>query len=201
VNTEKTDPLREKIVDAALAQAERRSWDAVRLHDVALELGLALSDIHRHFREKEELVDAWFDRADSAMLAHAADPALLALSPRERLKRLMLSWLAPLAKHKRVTRQMIFNKLEPGHLHYQIGGLFRISRTVQWLREAARLDATLPRRAIEETVLTGIYLATFTRWLSDTADNTATVEAFLDGLLARAESMERVFGPVIPAPK
>lgn len=195
MNAEPTE-LREKILEAALAQAERRSWEAVRLHDVALELSVPLSEIHRHFREKEELVDAWFDRADSAMLALASDPSLLALSPRDRLKRLVLSWLAALAAHKRITRQMILNKLEPGHLHYQIGALSRISRTVQWLREAARRDATLPRRAVEETVLTGIYLATFTRWLSDTADNTAATEKFLDRLLARAESVERAFDTV-----
>jgi ubiquinone biosynthesis protein COQ9 len=184
------DPLRDKIIDAALALAERRTWEALRFHDIAAELGVTLTDIHRHFREKEELVDAWFDRADTAMLAYAGDLGLSAISPRERLKRLLLTWLRTLAPHKRVTRQMILNKLEPGHLHYQVGGLFRISRTVQWLREAARRDAVLPRRAIEETALTGIYIATFTYWMWDDSTDSSRTEAMLDGLLAGAERVE-----------
>jgi len=188
------DSQRDKIVDTALVLAARHSWEALRLHDVALELGITLADIHRYFREKEELVDAWFDRADRAMLAHATDPDLLAISPRERVKRLLLHWLATLAPHRRVTRQMILNKLEPGHVHYLAGGLLRISRTVQWLREAARRDAVLPRRAIEETVLTGIYLSTFVYWMSDDSQDSTATAALLDRLLAGAERVESAFG-------
>lgn len=191
------DSIRDKIVDTALMLAGRRSWEALRLHDVALELGITLADIHRHFYEKEALVDAWFDRADYAMLTYATDPALLAVSPRERIKRLLLTWLGTLIVHRPVTRQMILSKLEPGHLHYQVGGLFRISRTVQWLREAARRDAVLPRRAIEETVLTGIYVTTFVYWMSDESLDSKATAALLDKLLASAERLERMFGSAL----
>ena len=57
----------DRIVDAAVTLAEERSWEAVRLHDVAAALNITLDDIRRHFREKEDIVDAWFDRADSAI--------------------------------------------------------------------------------------------------------------------------------------
>ena len=63
--------LREAIVDTAVAIAERSSWEAVRLFDVATELAISLDDIRIYFREKEDLVDAWFDRADSQMLKAA----------------------------------------------------------------------------------------------------------------------------------
>ncbi len=192
--------VRDRIVDAALDLAERRSWEALRLHDVAVELDISLDDVRRHFREKEELVDAWFDRADTAMLGVAAKPDVAALPPRSRIHRLLMAWFAALAAHKRVTRQMLLNKLEPGHIHYQITGLLRISRTVQWWREAANRDAVLPRRAIEEAVLTGIYLTTFGRWMMDDADNTGPTAALLDNLLAGAERLERgpIFGRTLP---
>jgi AcrR family transcriptional regulator len=189
-----TQALRERIVDAALALAERRGWEAVRLHDIAAELGIPLDDIRKHFREKEEIVDAWFDRADQAMLHEAAKHEIAALTPRQRLHRLLMTWLGTLAAHKKPTRQMLANKLEPGHVHYVVGGLLRISRTVQWWREAAHRDAALPRRAIEETVLTGIYLATLTRWLADSSTDAANTAAFLDKLLAAAERTERALG-------
>src|SRR5437660_1991612 len=156
---------RDAIVDTALALSERTSWEALRLHDVAGALSIDLNDVRAQFREKEDIVDGWFDRADGAMLADAVRvDEYRALSARQRIERALMVWLGALAPYRRVTRQMIWHKLEPGHLHYQWGGALRISRTVQWLREAAGRDAALPWRAIEETALTGLYLATFFYW-------------------------------------
>lgn len=180
---------RERILNAALDLAGRKSWESVRLHDVAEELQMSLNEVRVHFREKEELTDAWFDRADAAMLAEADTPGFSELPPRERLHRLIMVWLQSLSGHRRVTRQMIRGKFEPGHLHYQYAGLLRVSRTVQWLREAAHRDAVLPWRAMEETVLTAIYLAVFFYWMRDDSENAARSAALLDKLLARAERL------------
>ena len=188
-----TKSIQDKIIDAALDLAARRSWERLRLHDVAAELKLDLNDVRAHFREKEVIVDAWFDRADAAMLHAATRAGISGLTPRERLHRLIMAWLAALAPHRRVTRQMIYGKFEPGHVHYQFAGLLRVSRTVQWLREAAHQDAVLPWRAIEETALTGIYLATFFCWMRDESENAVRTSKFLDRLLARAERLAQAF--------
>lgn len=182
---------RDAIVDAALKCADHTSWEAVRLHDVADVLGVTLNDVRTYFREKEDIVDAWFDRADGIMLEQASRPETSALPGRERLERALLAWFGALAPHRRVTRQMIWNKLEPGHVHYQINGLTRISRTVQWLREAAGRDAVLPWRAVEETVLTGIYLMTFFRWMYDDSPESVRTREFLRRRLERAERWAR----------
>ncbi len=184
--------LRDRIVDKALALAEQSgSWESVRLHQIAQALAIPLDDIRAHFREKEDIVDAWFDRADGALLAEAARPEVVVAPMRERLARTLLAWLKPLAAHRRATRQMIVNKLEPGHVHYQVAGLLRVSRTVQWWREAAGRTAALPRRAFEEVGHTGIYLATFAHWMYDESEGSSRTAAFLDRLLARAERMEQ----------
>ena len=180
---------RERILNSALDLAGRKSWESVRLHDVATELQLSLNDVRAHFAEKEDLTDAWFDRADAAMLEEAGKPGFSELSPRERLHRLIMTWLTVLAAHRCVTRQMICGKFEPGHFHYQYAGLLRVSRTVQWLREAAHRDAVLPWRAIEETTLTAIYVAVFFYWMRDDSENAARTAAFLDKLLIRAERL------------
>ena len=186
---------RDKILDAALALAESRAWEAVRLYDVAAECGMRLDDVRAHFREKENLVDAWFDRADAAMLGPAESAAFLELSTRERLEELIMTWLGALAAHRRTTRQMIAAKLEPGHVHIQIPAVMRISRTVQWMREAAQCDATYLRRAAEETALTSIYLATFAYWMGDESDNSLATRRLLHRLLGTAESVSHaLFG-------
>ena len=183
---------REAIVDTAVAIAERSNWEAVRLFDVATELNISLDDIRPHFREKEDLVDAWFDRADSQMLKAAETVEFLTLSPRVRLQHLIITWLDALAAHRKVTRQMIGAKLEPGHLHIQIPAILRVSRTVQWMREAAQRDATFVRRALEETALTTIYLATFVHWMRDESENSQRTRDFLEQKLQMAETLDRL---------
>ena len=74
---------------------------------------------------------------DRAMLGHARNPDLHHLNAEQRLESCLLAWLGSLAAHRSVTGQMLLYKLEPGHIHLQVLGLMRISRTVQWWREAA----------------------------------------------------------------
>ena len=183
---------RNRIVEAALELGKQQSWEAVRLHAVAAATGISLNKERLYFREKEDLVDAWFDRADSAMLQEAEAPDFQVLSPRQRLHRLIMTWLATLASHRNVTRQMIYGKMELGHVHIQIPGLMRVSRTVQWIREAAHLDATHVRRALEETGLTSIYLMTFFYWMKDNSPNSEKTSCFLDGLLGTTEKLDQL---------
>lgn len=158
---------RDRLLDAALDIAERESWENLRLHQVAAACGIGLNDVRTEFREKDEIIDALFDRADAAMLQFVDSGSAAGLAPRERIQQLVLTWLESLEPHRRVTRQMIAHKLEFGHLHVQLPALLRISRTVQWIREGASLDAPLPRRAIEETALTAFFTKTFAAWLRD----------------------------------
>lgn len=187
MDTPKPSELASRILDAAIALAEQRSWESIRLHEVAAAAGISLDDIRQDFREKEALIDAWFDRADAVMLRIAATPEMAQLDARERLRRLIMSWLNALEPHRRVTRQMILSQCEPGHIHIQIPAIMRISRTVQWMREAALLQDAYLRRAIAETVTTGIYLATFVCWLTDDTASSQRAPRLLDRLLSGAE--------------
>ncbi len=155
------------ILDAALGIAADCHWETVRLADVAASLDIPLADIHRHFSDKESLVDALWNRADAALLAGAEDSALPGMDVPERLEQLVFTWLNALAPYRRTVREMLLVRLEPGHLHIQVPALLRVSKTVQWLREAAGLRAAFAWRALEETALTTLFIATFTAWLRD----------------------------------
>lgn len=185
--------LYHQIVDTAMEIANDTSWEAVRLHDVADRLSVDLEQVHAHFREKEDIVDAWFDRADRQMLETVADSGLIQLETADRLTKIMMNWFDALAPYRHVTRQMIFGKLEFGHLHYQVLGAMRVSRTVQWMREAAQRDAPLPWRAIEETALTTFYLATFLYWMFDSSANSERTRRLLSCRLERAARIARCF--------
>ena len=182
--------LRDAIVDTAVILAARSSWEAVRLFDIAAELNISLDDIRAHFREKEDLIDAWFDRIDGIMLKVAQQDDFRSMSSSERLHCLIMVWLDAMAEHRGVVRQMIGSKLEPGHIHIQVPAVMRISRTVQWMREAAQRDGTFLRRALEETALTTIYLATFTHWMFDESAQSQRTRDFLAHKLQLAKTLD-----------
>lgn len=184
----------QQIVDAALELADQSDWESVRLHQVSDRLGISLDEVRQHYREKEELIDAWFDRADQAMLQVTRTPGFAELPRTERLHRTLMAWLGALYGHRRATRQMVLGKLEPGHLHYQIGGLLRISRTVQWWREAAGISSRLPHRAFEEAAMTGLYLATFLHWMLDRSEHNQATGDFLQRRLELAEQLSDLCG-------
>ncbi|MFO7580624.1 MAG: TetR/AcrR family transcriptional regulator [Nitrosomonas halophila] len=177
--TANNDAMREAIIETAMVLAARSSWEALRLHEVAEQLAISLDDIRCCFREKDELIDAWFDRADSHMLREAESAGFLELAPAERVQHLIMAWLNALAVQRRVTRQMIASKLEIGHIHIQVPAIMRVSRTVQWIREAAHRDATFVWRALEESALTSIYLMTFFFWMRDESEDARYTRQFL----------------------
>lgn len=172
-----TDPAH--ILDTALQLADACGWERLHLFDVATALDIGLDAIAHHYRDKDDLVEAWFDRADLALLAHASNPDLHKLNAEQRLESCLLAWLDSLATHRAVTGQMLLYKLEPGHIHLQVLGLMRISRTVQWWREAAGRQSLHLHRIAEETLLTAAYLRSFIHWLRHPDEDAATFRAYL----------------------
>jgi AcrR family transcriptional regulator len=168
-----------QILESALRLADVCGWERLHLFDVAADLDSGLDAIAVHYREKDQLVEAWFDRADQAMLKRGNAADLDALEPSKRLEELLVAWLDSLAAHRSVTAQMLLYKLEPGHVHLQILGLLRISRTVQWWREGARRKNQQLPRITEECLLTGAYLCSFIHWLRHPEEDAAEFRAFL----------------------
>ena len=178
--------MKDDIVDAALELAESSSWEGVRLHHIAQRLGISLEQVRREFREKEEIVDAWFDRADQVMLESIQSEATDDVVQEELIYLAMMCWLDALQKYRKPTRQMILNKFELGHIHYQVGGAMRVSRTVQWMREAVGLEDELPWRAFSEAGLTTIFLTTFFYWMFDSSEQSEKTKHFLKRRLKSA---------------
>ncbi len=185
------DPLHEDIVDTALEMGEQRGWDGVHLHEIAQALNIDLADIAQRFAHKDAIAEAWFDRADQALLAAPAAPGWARLDPLERLHAAVFAWLDALAPHRALCGQMLRYKLQPEHLHLQALGAVRVSRTVQTMREVAGLKSTGWRREAEEAALTAMYLSTLWSWLRDDAAAAAASREHLRRWLARANWLAR----------
>jgi AcrR family transcriptional regulator len=182
----------DQIIDTAVELGEQTSWEAVRLHDVAAVLGITLDDVRAHFQKKDNIVDAWFERADSIMLKSAQASDFPYLAPRERLHRLIMTWLGAFYPYQKTTRQMVYGRLEPGHLQAQAAGLMRIGRTVEWMREAAMHKTPHIPRLLEDSGLAAIYLAAFFRWMADNSPGSVNTSRFLEGCLLVADKFGRM---------
>lgn len=184
----KAAAIDQEILEAALELAETEGWDQVRLRRVAERLGLPLSEVLLHYRDLDAVADAWFARALAAMLATPPEE-IAALPPRERLHLLLMRWFDALAGHRRVTREMLSTKLYPSHPHHWVPMIFNLSRTIQWLRDAAMLDAGGLRRQVEEVGLTGLFLATLAVWQRDESEGQERTRTFLARGLGLADKV------------
>jgi AcrR family transcriptional regulator len=188
----------ERILDAALERAEAIGWDKLRMHDVAEQLGISLADVVEHYRDLDGVADAWFAQAWRAMLA-PPPPGFGDWPAQARLHDRMMLWFDALAEHRHVTGEMLRGKLYPSHPHHWVPMIFNLSRTIQWLREAALLDAGGLRRQVEEVGLTALFLATLAVWLHDESGGQERTRERLRRRLARGDRlMVRLWGAAGP---
>jgi len=189
----KTAKLNDRIVDQSLAMADEQGWGGVRLREVAAALGVSMTEVQGQFRDLDAVSDAWFRRADEAMLA-PVDGDFWNLPARERLYLLVMRWFDALGPHRRVTGQMLALKMYPFHPHHWAPAVFNLSRLIHWLRDAAHLDAAGPRRQMEEIGLTVLFLATLACWLTDESEGQEATRRFLARRLRRADRAMACFG-------
>ncbi|WP_010627870.1 COQ9 domain-containing protein [Halomonas sp. KM-1] len=180
------------VVDEAVRQAEERGWQAVRLSDVARNLELPMSVVLERFRDMDAVANAWFQRGWRAMLAEKPE-TFDDWPERVRIEHCLQAWFDTFAAHRRVTVQMLRTKAHLPHPHTWVPLVFDLSRTVQWLREAARLEARYgTRRAqLEEVVLTSLFVAALAVWARDTSEGQRKTRQFIDKRLKRGESWMR----------
>ncbi len=186
--------LEHKIVDASLELAESCGWGALRLRQVADRLKIPLPELRRLYRDKDAVADAWLARADAAMLASPAK-GFAAQPPEERLHTVIMAWLDALAAHRHVTGEIFAEKLWPFHPHHNLALILWVSRTVQWIREAALLDAIGPRKQVEEIGLTGLFVAVTNVWLRDESEGQERTRLLLARRLGNAD---RLMGKIWP---
>jgi AcrR family transcriptional regulator len=154
----------DRIVDAAIALAEERGWENVRLYLIADRLGIGLAEIGRRFRDLDAIANAWFERARQQLLRLPA-AAVAGRPPPERLHVAITTWLGALAPHHAVTAQMLDAKLYPSHPHHWVPMIFDLSRLMHDFLDVARIASTGRRRQLAEVGLTLIFLATLRDWL------------------------------------
>ena len=183
----------EKILAAALNRAEVEGWQNIRLHDIADDLGTSFPVVREYFRDQDAIANAWFRKSLDAMLA-PSEKAFRDLPPKERLFLVIMRWLDAMAAHRRVTVEMIRVKLYLGHPHHWVPLVFNLSRLVNWIREAAFLDAQGRQRQFEEIGLTTLVVTTLGVWDADQSEDQDRTRQFIRKRLETGDHvMSRLF--------
>ncbi|MEE9317125.1 MAG: hypothetical protein V3U48_02405 [Rhodospirillales bacterium] len=186
--------VQDRILETALAIAEKEGWAGVGPSAVADRAKVPLTELRRHYRDADAIANAWFARALDAMLA-PPPRGFARRPPPERLEILLLRWFDALALHRRVTAEMLSQKMWVFHPHHYVPMVFSLSRLIQWLRDAAGLRAGGRRKQVEETGLTLLFLATLAVWCRDETEGQERTRAFLRARLGQADNaMGRLFG-------
>ena len=193
----KTD-LATRIVDTAIEMSEDVGWGSLRLREVAARLDISTAELETYYRDQDGIADAWFKRAWQAMLAPPPED-FAAMPAEERLHLLLMRWFDTLAPHREVTSDMIAEKMHYSHPHHWVPMIFNLSRTIQWLRDAALMDAEGRRRQLEEIGLTALFLVTLSVWRRDNTPDQERTRGFLKRRLAAADrTVVRLWGAAPP---
>jgi AcrR family transcriptional regulator len=180
--------LADRIVDAALVLAEERGWENLRLHQVADQLGVPLAEVAAQYRDLDAVANAWFERARRHLVS-LPSTQLDGRPPPERLARAVERWLDALAPHRRVTGEMLGEKLYASHPHHWVPMIFDLSRLIHWFLDVARIQSTGRQRQLAEIGTTLIFVATLRVWLADQSEGQARTRTFLERRLGTADRL------------
>ncbi|WP_419905037.1 hypothetical protein [Kiloniella sp.] len=182
----KTDAFRQHIIDEALSFADNHGWSQSTLGPLADHMGVEVNDIRAHFPDANAIANAWFTRAQDAMLGKKPG-GFDTLPVRERINLIMLRWFDALAPHREVAAQIFCAKVHYPHIHHWAPAIFLLSRTIQLLRDAAGLHARGRRAQIEEIGLTALFLATLRGWCRDDSPDQERTRRNLDRRLQQID--------------
>ncbi|WP_448547632.1 TetR/AcrR family transcriptional regulator [Thalassotalea fusca] len=172
-----------QIFDKAVELAQQSSWEAFSLAELASSLQCSMAELKTYFRSKDDIAEVFFDLADEAMLKMASQSEFNARYVDDRLLECIMCWFYTLVPYKKIVREVLAYKLEPGHFHLQAHGITRISRTVQWFLEASGRKRKGVARITDEVAITGAYLTSFAFFLRDNSTNHQRTRKLLNNLI------------------
>ena len=192
-DTTKGDPrdreaIRTDIVDAAMRLAAELDWEEVRLSDIAAEAGVTLATLRGAFDSKGAILGGLIRAVDRAVLAES-DPEMADEPARERLFDVLMRRFDALKPYQPALRRIADSyRGDPLAL---IAFNTRSRRSMQWMLEAAGVDASGRMGLARAQVLVFAYGRTLDVFLRDEDPGLARTMAALDRNLRQAERLAR----------
>ena len=192
------DELRAALAPLLPAEAAFDGWSPVALARAAQALGIPADRAALVFpKGAVDMIDAWFETVDAAMIAAVPAPAVAALKFRDRIRGLIWARLEAMAADREALGRALAILAQPQNA-------FRAAR-LAW-RAADRIwrhagdQATDFNHYTKRATLVAVYSATLLAWLGDESEGFAETAGFLDRRIDDVMRFEKAKARLIPAP-
>lgn len=179
----KTD-IPNQAIDAALALAAEKGWNAVSYGEIAKAAGLTIAQLYPIFPSKTAILTAFARRIDEAVLAGIM-PEDEGESARDRLFDVLMRRFELLKPHREAVAAIA--KDLPRDLIAAACLARQAVTSMNWMLRAAGIEDGGMRGAVRARALAGVYGATMRTWLNDDSAELGKTMAALDRNLSRAE--------------
>lgn len=185
-----TDTLQTRIaiVEAAMRLAARQPWGDTQLDEIAVEAGVGLDALRRHFKSKAQILAAFTRMIDDAVLSsiRAEDRAM---HRRDRLFDVVMTRFEKMTPYKPAIQSIVESqRFSPGASLAQLGPAVA---SQYWMLTGAGAPVDGVRGAVSVKGMTALYARLLGIWLEDSDPGMARTMAALDRGLRRGEDFMR----------
>jgi len=181
--------LKQKVVEAALADAAFDGFSDAVLAKAGKSAGLDKAGIERLFPEgARSLIEAYSLAADAEMETLLAEMDLPKMKIRHRIAAAVLARLSVLKPHKEAARRAAATLTLP--MHAALGAKL-MYHTVDAMWRAAGDTATDFNFYSKRGILAGVYGATLVRWFNDTSQDEQMTRDFLAARIENVMQFEK----------
>jgi len=178
-----SDP-RDRILDAALALAEREGWRNASLGAIAAEAKLPLAAVYGEFRSRAGVLAGLMARFDKSVLASAGAPNADE-TPRERLFETLMRRFDTMKPHRAALHSIACAL--PRDPPSAVLSAPALLRSMSWMLEASGISSAGLHGRLRTRGLVVIYLCALRTFLSDDSPDLAKTMAALDRKLSQTE--------------
>ncbi len=183
------DELRAALAPLLPAHAAFDGWGEAAIAMAANQLGVPAERARLAFpRGAADMIDAWFDSIDVAMLAAFPDEQITAMKVRERIGALIRFRLEAMAPQREALRRALAILAMPRHAPL---GARLAWRTADRIWRLAGDTATDFNHYSKRAILIGVYGSTVLIFLDDASEELADTHAFLDRRLGDVMRFEK----------
>jgi ubiquinone biosynthesis protein COQ9 len=182
------DELRAELAPRLGAHAAFDGWTERAIAMAAAEIGVPADRARVAFKGAVDMIDAWFDALDKAMLAAFPPERIAEMKVHERIRALILFRLEALTPAREALRRAFSILAMP---HNALAGAGLAWRSADRIWRLAGDTATDFNHYTKRATLIGVYGATSLVFLDDDSEGLAETRAFLDRRLDGVKRFEK----------
>ena len=185
-------PLEALRLRLALAVGEHAvfdGWTPAAVDSAAASLGIDPAQARLAFPKKPaDMVEAWIDGIDAAMVAHFTPDVIAAMKVRDRIRSMIWFRLETVGEAREAVRTALAILAMP---HNAALGVRTAWASADLMWRLAGDTATDFNHYSKRAILSGVYGATLLAWLDDQSEGWSDTAAFLDRRLAGVMRFEK----------